>query len=70
MFLAQTIYNIAITYVAWFAFIQHGDTSADTLSVLEMNPPEQTVFILAALLTVLRAFKVGIADAIVVSSYM
>jgi hypothetical protein len=70
MFLAQTIYNIAITYAIWLAFIQHGDTPEDTLSVLEMNPPEQTVFILAALLTVLRAFKMGIADAIMVSSYV
>ena len=69
MFLAQTIYNITITYILWFAFIKHGDTPEDTLSVLELNRPEQTVFILAALLTFLRAFKVGVADAIMVSSF-
>jgi hypothetical protein len=68
MFLAQTTYNIAITYFVWFTCIKHGDTSQDTFSVLEGGQAEQVILVIDALTSFSRAFRVGVADAIMVST--
>jgi hypothetical protein len=66
MFIAQTVHNFSITYQVWLAFIRYGDSIDGTLSVINFIQPKRTVYALAALDDFLSAFRLGVADSIMI----
>jgi hypothetical protein len=66
MFIAQTIHNLSITFQVWLAFIQYGDSIDGTLSVITFIQPKRTVYALAALDDFLSAYRLGVADSIMI----
>jgi hypothetical protein len=68
MWFLQTVHDVLTWYLAWLAFIKHGDSFDGTLEIITVMIPTPTLINLYGVSDFLTRLKLVIADSIMVSN--
>ena len=68
MWFLQTVHEVLLWYLAWLAFIRHGDSFDGTLEIITVMIPTPTLISLDGVSDFLSRLRLVIADSIMASN--